>query len=49
MFSVQPTNLDDIVTAEFEKKSIIPDSGLKNAATADIYIAPHWLLFHIFF
>ena len=29
-YSVPPTNLDDIVNAEFEKKSIIPDPGLKN-------------------
>ena len=27
-YSVQPTNLDDIVSAELEKKSFITDSGL---------------------
>ena len=32
-YSVQPTNLDDMVRAEFEKKSIIPDQGEKNPTT----------------
>ena len=29
-YSVHQTNLDDIVNAEFEKKSIIPDPGSRN-------------------
>ena len=29
-YSVPPTNLDEIVNAEIEKKSIIPDPGDKN-------------------
>jgi hypothetical protein len=32
-YSVQTTNLDDIVNAEFEKKSIIPDPDSKNPSS----------------
>ena len=32
-YSVHQTNLDDIVNAEFEKKSIIPDPGSKNPSS----------------
>jgi alkaline phosphatase len=32
-YSVQQTNLDDIVNAEFEKESIIPDPGSRNPSS----------------
>ena len=38
-YSVPPSSLDDMVSAEFEKKSIIPDPGLTNPKSKIIHLS----------
>ena len=40
-FSVQPKTLTEIIQSDFEKKSIIPDSGLINPVSKIDHLPPH--------
>ena len=40
VYSMQPMSIDDMIQANFEKKSIIPEAGIKNPTSDISHLSP---------